>query len=245
MSSRSILIVDDDSAVLESLRDELSPNFEVTCVGGGDAALAALRKQRFDLLLSDVRMPGMDGVALVRQAKAIDPDMMRVLLTGYADEDARRASRARDGVYKLNKPWKDELESVLLRALEHRERMCRMAEMVGNMDRLAGLGRMLMSVVHDMSSPLSYVQANVNTLARDLRTGGAMLPSMNAEEVGELIHDVREGVSRIVDLVQRLRQYGTPVHQEPRAVGMKSMVEAALRVAHCQLRHRIDRKSVV
>jgi len=239
MSSRSILIVDDDAAVLESLHDELSPVFDVTCVGGGEAALAALKKQRFDLLLSDVRMPGIDGVDLVRQAKSIDPEMMRVLLTGYADEDARLASRARDGVFKLNKPWKDELESVLLRALEHRERVRRMADMVGNLDRLAGLGRMLMSIVHDMSSPLSYVQANVNTLARDLAASGSVTTSMGADDVNELLHDVREGVRRIVELVQRIRAYGNPTSSEPRAVGLRSVVESALKVTQSQLRHRI------
>jgi two-component system, NtrC family, sensor kinase len=238
MSLRSILIVDDDVAVRESLHDELAPLFDVTCVDGGDQALALLGSRRFDLLLSDVRMPGMDGVELVRRAKRIDPEMMRVLLTAYADEDARLVARERDGVYKLSKPWKDELESVLLRALEHRERVRRMSEMVGHMDRLAALGRMLLSVVHDMSSPLSYIQANVNSLARDLVSGSDQM-RIDPGEVGELIHDVREGVGRIVDLVQRVRQYAVPTRAEPTVTALSTMVDSALRVTHSQFRHRM------
>lgn len=236
MSTRSILIVDDDDDVRESLRDELSPIFEVTCAESGTAALEALEKRQFDLLLSDVRMPGMDGVELARRARKIDPEIMRVLITGYADEHASLAVREDDGVYKLNKPWKDELESVLRRALEHRERMSRMSEMVGQMDRLAGLGRMLMCVVHDMSSPLSYVQANVNTLARDLAVPGA---APDPVEAGELLTDVREGVRRIVELVKRLRDYAAPGQLESTVIPLSGVIEAALRTTHSQFLHRV------
>jgi C4-dicarboxylate-specific signal transduction histidine kinase len=112
-----------------------------------------------------------------------------------------------------------------------------MAEMVGQMDRLAGLGRMLMCVVHDMSSPLSYVQANVNTLAQDLAVPGA---ATDPAEVAELLGDVREGVRRIVDLVKRLREYATPAPPEPAVVPVSQVFEAAQRVVHPQFRHRIE-----
>ena len=236
MHTRSILIVDDDDDVRDSLRDELSPHFDVTCTNSGQAALEALEKTQFDLLLSDVRMPGMDGVELARRARQLDPEIMRVLITGYADENASLAARESDGVYKLSKPWKDELESVLRRALEHRERVSRMSEMVGQMDRLSGLGRMLMCVIHDMSSPLSYVQANVNTLARDLGTDGG---APDLADAAELLTDVREGVRRIVDLVKRLREYAAPGQVEPSVTPLGGVIDAALRVTHAQFRHRV------
>jgi len=226
--------------VRESLVEELSPSFEVTPVDGAEAALEELNQRRFDLLLSDVRMPGMDGVELARRARSLDPDMMRVLLTGYSDEDARRAVWERDGVYKLHKPWNDDLESVLLRALEHRERLHRIGEMMEQMDRLASLGRMLMSVIHDMSSPLSYVQANVSTLARDLvpaLSNGDT--SMDSSEVGELLSDVNTGVSKIVNLVHRLRQYAAPAERSSTLVGLARVIDGAIDVTRGQFRHRV------
>ena len=88
-----VLCVDDEPAILDSLRRQLYAEFAVVGAESGAEALAFLRQDpSFAVLMSDMRMPGMDGAAVLAQALRIRPDTVRVLLTGQADiEDALAA----------------------------------------------------------------------------------------------------------------------------------------------------------
>ncbi len=78
-----ILIVDDEAAQMKALCDTLrDQGYETAGFRSGQAALAALREAKFDLLLTDLMMPEMDGIALVRAARESDPDLVSVMMTG-------------------------------------------------------------------------------------------------------------------------------------------------------------------
>jgi signal transduction histidine kinase len=78
-----ILIVDDESAQMNALCDTLRDHAEeIVGFSSGDQALEALQRARFDLLLTDLMMPGMDGIALLRAAQQADPDLVAIMMTG-------------------------------------------------------------------------------------------------------------------------------------------------------------------
>src|SRR6516225_6020575 len=78
-----LLIVDDEielkNALCETLADE---GYETVGAAGGTEALQALEQHDFDLLLSDLMMPGMDGIQLLRRASEIDPTLVGIIMTG-------------------------------------------------------------------------------------------------------------------------------------------------------------------
>ena len=77
-----ILIVDDQSAQMGALCDVLRQyQFEAQGCGDAESALALLRSQPFDLMLSDLNMPGMDGIGLVKAALLHDPDLACIIIT--------------------------------------------------------------------------------------------------------------------------------------------------------------------
>ena len=83
--SQQILIVEDDRALAEALQDMLQlASYAVSVAHDAGAALAALKRQRFSLVLSDVHMPGMDGHDLLRRIRALHPDTPVLLMTAYA-----------------------------------------------------------------------------------------------------------------------------------------------------------------
>lgn len=91
-----VLCVDDEPAVLEGLELSLRRHYEVDTASSGDQALQLLRTGDYAILVSDMRMPGTDGAALLSAVRRRYPDVVRVLLTGYADV-AAAASAVNDG----------------------------------------------------------------------------------------------------------------------------------------------------
>jgi len=91
----NVLIVDDDEVVrLSHLRSLQSTSRELEAVGGGEDALRLMERQRFDVVLLDLRMPGMDGMQVLRAIKQNWPESEVVVITGYPTvETAKEAVR--------------------------------------------------------------------------------------------------------------------------------------------------------
>src|SRR5262245_16800168 len=115
MSKPILVTVDDDPDVLRAverdLRRRYGAAFRILRADSGQAALDALqqlkaRNETVALVLSDQRMPGMDGTQLLQRVREIYPNAKRALLTAYADTDAaiRAINTARIDYY-LSKPW--------------------------------------------------------------------------------------------------------------------------------------------
>jgi signal transduction histidine kinase len=122
MKTARILIVDDDDHVRDALVDELGSTYTVEAVASGVEAFDALATQQYDVIISDLKMPDHDGIEVLQFARDHQrADTVRVLLTGYLDERAQRALMSPDAPYKVGKPWHDEIEVVVRRALEQRD----------------------------------------------------------------------------------------------------------------------------
>lgn len=136
MSRGTILVVDDEAEMRSSASEWLSlSGFAVVTAQGGNAALACLDRQAFDVVVSDIRMPGMDGVKLLEQVGLKRPSLPVILLTGHGDVTlAVEAMRA--GAYDfLEKPYDaDHLVAVLDRAVA----LGRLKEEVGRLRAVAG-----------------------------------------------------------------------------------------------------------
>lgn len=101
-----VLVVDDDEGVTNLLRSVLSyDGFSVDIAHDGADALAQVTAMAYDLMLSDLRMAGMDGLALIRAIRAIRPDLPVLLVTGYATEEVRQAAREAGALGVIEKPF--------------------------------------------------------------------------------------------------------------------------------------------
>ena len=81
---RKILVVDDDRDVRETIEAALQlENYSVRSAASGEAALSMLEADLFDLVITDIRMPGTDGVTVLRRTKEIDDSIEVIILTGH------------------------------------------------------------------------------------------------------------------------------------------------------------------
>ncbi len=105
-----ILLVDDEPNVLKALlRVFRQESYEIVLANSGAEAVDLLKKGAFHLMISDYMMPGMTGAQVLKQAKAVQPDMIRIMLTGHADTGAVMGAINEGAVYKfILKPWNDD-----------------------------------------------------------------------------------------------------------------------------------------
>jgi DNA-binding NtrC family response regulator len=122
-----VLCVDDEPALLRALRMLLRAEFDVVVAQDGVQALAMLNAERFDVILSDQRMPGMSGAEFLKQAKVLAPHSMRLLLTGHADFSAVVSALNEGDVFRfISKPWDNHK---LVQAVQEAARLARMSRM--------------------------------------------------------------------------------------------------------------------
>jgi response regulator RpfG family c-di-GMP phosphodiesterase len=120
----TILCVDDEPNILSALKRLLRPaGYHVLTAESGAAGLALLASEPVDLVISDMRMPEMDGAHFLEQVRQRWPDTMRLLLTGYADIKSTINAINQGEIYRyVAKPWDDkELPLILREALDRRD----------------------------------------------------------------------------------------------------------------------------
>lgn len=119
---RRILLVDDEQDLRETLADLLSlAGYLVTTAESGPVAVAAAHQSRFDLLITDLRMPGMSGAETITAIKLIDPAIRVVVVTGYPSEATTADCRRRGADDLIPKPFDiDELLRLVARLIPAR-----------------------------------------------------------------------------------------------------------------------------
>jgi two-component system response regulator HydG len=167
-SDRTLLVADDDPGLRESLERTLSrEGYRVVLAPDGQAALERLQGGGVDLIVTDLKMPGLTGLELLRAAKAIAPDIDVILLTAFGTvEEAVKAMK--DGAYDfLTKPFRrEQLLKLIDKALERRDLIERNKALQQRLDDLLGQGtiigaspafRRMMTLVEQVASSSATV----------------------------------------------------------------------------------------
>ena len=171
-----IIVVDDEKPQLEALCSLLQDaGFKVMGFAEPDSALDLLKTQSFDVLLTDLRLPGMDGIELVQRARQLDSDLCAVLMTGHGSIKTAVDAMKLGVLDYILKPFKvSELMPVVNRAIEVRKLKrqntrliqdlstsnSRLLEMNHELDHFAG------RVAHDLNSLCHIIQGFAGSLTR-------------------------------------------------------------------------------
>lgn len=117
----TILFVDDELSILKSLRRLfMDEDWQMLFASSGNEGLETLKTEKVDLVVSDVRMPGMDGVEFLNRVKDLYPGIVRIFLSGYAEKKSVSSALAQGCAQQiLPKPWNEsELREVICAALD-------------------------------------------------------------------------------------------------------------------------------
>jgi response regulator RpfG family c-di-GMP phosphodiesterase len=178
--SPSILLVDDEIAILDGLRRQLRKRFQVHTANGGAEALALLQTQPVSVVVSDMRMPQMDGATFLSRVRALYPEMVRILLTGQADTQAAITAVNEGQIYRfLTKPCPPD---VLLEEIGNAVELSRVMTAEKEV-----LGTTLRRTVEALTATLSLAQpAAFGRAARVTRTVTELAEALEVQETWEL-----------------------------------------------------------
>lgn len=209
-----VLCVDDEPKVLEGLKLHLRRQYEVQTATSGQAALDLLQQEAsFAVVLSDMRMPGMDGVALLSQVRQRHPDTVRMLLTGQADLPSAIAAVNEGQLFRfLTKPCPP---PVLLQVFEAGVAQYRLitAERVLLEQTLRGVIQTLTDLL-SLTHPLAFGRANrIKRHAVDLARKIGIQQDVWQLEVAAMLSQIG-CIILPNDTLEKLYQGGTPSAKE-------------------------------
>jgi two-component system response regulator AtoC len=126
VSLHHVLVVDDDASMRHLLSVILADHgYEARAVGSGEDALRELAVRDYDLVLTDVRMPGMGGLELLRRIQATDPDRLVIVMSAYGSHEAALEAMKAGAYDYVSKPFRPDEVVLVLRKAEERERLAR------------------------------------------------------------------------------------------------------------------------
>jgi DNA-binding NtrC family response regulator len=209
-----LLIVDDDRNLLSVLKTILAEeNNDVQTSSDGGTAIDLIRKTKFDLVITDLMMPGTNGLEVLREAHKIDPDILVILITGFASlETAVQAIR--EGAYDyITKPFKlDEIKIIVNNA---REKILLTRENKNLIMELQEAYKQLQIIKNSINA--NNIREEINgegphtePVEKEFFITGSMLPLYYTEN----IQDINQPVLSYLERAAALRERGLLTEEE-------------------------------
>jgi response regulator RpfG family c-di-GMP phosphodiesterase len=212
----SILCVDDEPRIVDSLAVHLRRDYQVFAANGGNSALQLLKEKGAPaVIISDMRMPGMDGATLLKHVKQLYPETTRILLTGEPGRDAAIAAVNEGQIFRfLTKPCPpDQLRSAIEAAVIHHRLLC--AEKVLLQETLIGCIKALVDILA-ITNPVAFGRATrVKRLSSELAASIGK-PSFWQLDAAAMLSQIGY-ISLPIELVEKL-YYGKRLTPEERVL---------------------------
>lgn len=212
--SHNLLVIDDEPSILSALKRQFRRNYQVYIANSAEEGLELMKTHPIQVIISDQRMPGMNGTAFFDQVKTNYPNAIRLLLTGYADIQAVIEAINDGNIYRyITKPWDPaELDTIVRGAFERHDLIVRNEELVAKLqqanvdleskvqsrttqlvelnkdkDRLIGI------VAHDLRGPIGNIKMCHDLICKNLTNA-----TMQSKLLG-MIDEVTEKALVLID----------------------------------------------
>ncbi|KHK03643.1 response regulator [Desulfovibrio sp. TomC] len=188
-----ILFVDDEPNVLSALRrmfHDMRGEWEMDFAQDGPTGLTMIAEQPFDVVVADMRMPGMDGAMFLREAQIHNPGAIRIVLSGHSDRDMIMQT-VRPAHQFLQKPCRpEELKAVISRGLSLREVFLdeRVKNVVAKLDQLPTVPRLYAALLDVLAQEDPSVREVSALIAQDVGMAAGLLKLVNSAFFGLRTH---------------------------------------------------------
>jgi two-component system sensor histidine kinase/response regulator len=206
----NILVIDDERGIREGCRRALTPlGFRVEVADTAATGLHKLREGSFDLILLDLMMPGMSGMEALDRIREIDPDIVVIIITGYATVEAAVRTIKKGAYDFISKPFtSDDLSLVVNQGLEHRrltletkrlqaieEEAKELARAKVELEKLDAMkSRFMLTVAHELRAPIAAIQGYL----------GLILDGYAVDDEEEMIKSAYDRCGELLEMIHDL-----------------------------------------
>jgi len=243
-----ILVVDDEKSIRDFLFEALTQlgGFEVGVAADGVEALKKIEQENFDLVLTDMKMPNMDGIQLISDVARIKPETLMVLLTGHGTIDSALEAMKRGASDYLTKPINlDEMMVRIRRVLEERQRFVSLKDYAAELEKaneeLKKIDEMKSEFVsvasHELRTPLASIKNAVQLILQG-KTG-----EIN-ENQQKFLSMAERNINRLASILNDLLDLS---RIESKKVGLKFVemdLRGSIEFALLSLKPQADGKSI-
>jgi HD-like signal output (HDOD) protein len=180
-----MLFVDDEPNVLQGFRrmfHNMRAKWKIDCANSAEEALSLLAASRFDVVISDIRMPGMDGGALLSEVATRYPHIIRIVLSGQADEESILRCAGKTHVF-LTKPCEPEiLKAALVRVCSLTDLLSQegLKQVVSKMETLPSIPQSYTYLVHELRSEDPSIRRVADIVSKDVSMVARILHLANS-----------------------------------------------------------------
>jgi signal transduction histidine kinase len=203
----------------------LKPYYEVLTATGADAALQLLQEETVGAVITDLRMPGASGIALLREIKTNWPQIEVIILTGYGQLDSAMAAIDLGAFAYVEKPFDNgEMLAKVRACIARREETLQhlaLEELAFKASRFETLGRLVTGTMHDLGTPLSVINTHIDKL---------MMQSLEAD-VAVRLRSIQSQVSYCAEIVRTTMNFLRHAPSRRAAFSLNSVVRTCLEVA--------------
>ncbi len=241
-----ILVVDDETGPRESLNIILGHKYRINTASNGTDALKEFERNEPDLVISDIRMPGMSGTTLLHEIKSRAPEIPIILITGYANlKSAQEAVRGRAFDY-IDKPYDvKEIQNLVEKALsdmEERRKHQRLVQQlqswnrdlqdqIGELDQKATVADLSAELIHDINNPMTVLKGYINLLEDSLDSRG----NAPAGDIEEFLKVVKSQVEKCICLTRNFLDFSRPSGRKWEKVNLNNLIQDTLFVLRVRM----------
>lgn len=243
----TVLVVEDENGPRESLKLILEPEYRVLTAANGKEALEVYDANVLDVILSDIRMPVMTGVDLMKAVRRRSPDVPVVLITGYGTLQTAREA-VRNGAFDyISKPYDvNEIRTVVRNAILEADRkqegarsIVRLQSMntelekqIQELNQKAAIGDLSAEMIHDLNNPISVLRGYIALLEDSLLHRAGAQPG----EEQEFLDIIKEQIERCMRLTRNFLDYARNSRRSWDRENLNSVIEDSLFVLRVKVR---------
>lgn len=209
---KKILFVDDEERILQGLQRMLRPlrnEWNMNFVGSGKSALEILEKEPFDVVVSDMRMPGMDGAQLLNEVMKRYPDMVRIILSGYSDQGLILSSIGPTHQFVAKPCDAESLKNIISRACALRDLFADapLKKLVSGIESLPSLPSLYIDILEELNKPDASIKKISDIISQDISMTAKILQMINSAFFGlpQNISEVSQAVNLLgIDTIKTL-----------------------------------------
>lgn len=245
-----VLVVDDENGPRQALRMLLKEDYEVHIADGAKAGLEIVREEPIELVVTDVRMPKVTGVDLLREVKEINTDVQVIIMTGYGQlETAMKAVEYGAFAY-LEKPFDNQVMLDMVRSAQRKFRIERerrtFEKLALEANRFETLGRIVSGTMHDLGTPLTVLSSHIellllnpdrDDLTKRLETMKSQVQycaELSRSTMSYLRHDKSGAAQSLNTILESCFKVARPLLREHQ-VDLQTHLEPSLSASHCDV----------